>query len=224
MPSDTTLWTIDRFVRELAMVRTVLKLDRVHILGHSWGSMLATDYMLAGAEGVESLIFAGPALSVSRWIADTDSLVQLMPEEVRTAMRTHEEAGTTDSPEYLEATMAFYRRHLARRQPWPAQMDSVFARFGAGPYGYMWGPSEFAATGTLRTYERVDRLAEIEEPILFIAGRYDEAVPSTVEWYASMAPNSSFVVMENSAHIMMLDEPEATVEVIREWLRRIETN
>src|SRR5262249_10200477 len=45
-PKDKSLWTIEQFVDELAKVRAALKLDRVHILGHSWGTILAVEYML----------------------------------------------------------------------------------------------------------------------------------------------------------------------------------
>lgn len=50
-PTDASLWKVDRFVRELADVRQALGLDKVHILGHSWGSMLAVDYMLTTQYG-----------------------------------------------------------------------------------------------------------------------------------------------------------------------------
>ena len=62
-PTDTSLWTVDRYVRELGDVRAALGLDQVHILGHSWGTMLAVDYMLTQPEGVKSLILASPAIS-----------------------------------------------------------------------------------------------------------------------------------------------------------------
>ena len=39
-PVDASLWTVERFVRELGEVRRALGLDRVHVLGHSWGTML----------------------------------------------------------------------------------------------------------------------------------------------------------------------------------------
>ncbi len=66
-PTDTTLWRVDRFVDELAQLRSALGLDEVHILGHSWGAMLAMDYMLTEPDGVKSIIFASPALNVKRW-------------------------------------------------------------------------------------------------------------------------------------------------------------
>ena len=45
-PDDPRLWRIERFVEELAQLRAALRLERVHLLGQSWGTMLATEYML----------------------------------------------------------------------------------------------------------------------------------------------------------------------------------
>lgn len=39
-PDDVSLWTVPHFFEELARVRDVLGLDEVHIVGHSWESML----------------------------------------------------------------------------------------------------------------------------------------------------------------------------------------
>ena len=54
-PNDTALWRTDRFVEELDAVRRALGLHEVHILGHSWGGALATEYLLTkGQQGVRS--------------------------------------------------------------------------------------------------------------------------------------------------------------------------
>ena len=44
-PADSTLWTIDRYVEELDQVRRTLGLSQVHLLGHSWGTILANEYV-----------------------------------------------------------------------------------------------------------------------------------------------------------------------------------
>lgn len=221
-PSDTTLWRIPRFVDELRRVREALGLDEVHLLGHSWGSMLAIDYLLTDPGGVRSVIFASPLFATSRWIADADSLVRTLPDSLRAAIEIHEAAGTTDSPEYQAAVMDFYHRYLLRRDPWPAEMDSTFAKFGFESYEHMWGPSEFTATGTLETWDRMDALPGLDLPVLLTVGRYDETFVSTVEDYRSRVPGSRLVVLENSAHLTMLDEPDAYVASVRAFLRDVE--
>lgn len=221
-PTDTTLWRVDRFVRELAQVRDALDLDEVHILGHSWGSMLAVEYMLTNPDGVQSLILASPALSVRRWAEDAKRLLADLPDSLQRAIERHESVGTTDSPEYQEATMEYYRRYLSRSDPWSPDLDATFENLNSEIYGLMWGPSEFTATGSLSNYEREDVLADLSLPILFTAGRYDEATPETVAHFHSLAPNSEIAIFENSAHMTMLDEPEEYVATVREFLNKVD--
>lgn len=144
-PADTTLWRTQRFVDELAKVRESLGLKQVHILGHSWGTMLAVDYMLTRPSGVRSLILASPALSIPRWLHDTDSLRATLPDSVKAILAKHEQAGTMDSPEYQSAVMVFYKRFISRLEPWSADIDSTFAQLGLSVYLAMWGPNEFTA-------------------------------------------------------------------------------
>jgi proline iminopeptidase len=209
-------------VRELAQVREALGLQEVHILGHSWGSMLAADYMLTQPTGVRSLVLASPALSVPRWVRDADSLMSTLPDSLQALISHHEHFGTTDSPEYQGAVREYYRRFFARRRPWSADIDSSVAQFNTDLYGYMWGPSEFAATGTLKDYDRTDRLPELDLPVLFTAGRYDEATPNTVAFFQSQVPGAELAILEASAHVTMQDEPEEYVRIIRDFLRRVE--
>src|SRR6185369_3105488 len=67
-PNDAKLWRTERFIDELVRVRQALGLREIHLYGHSWGSMLATDYLLTHPTGIKSVIFAGPALSIPRWL------------------------------------------------------------------------------------------------------------------------------------------------------------
>ena len=221
-PADSSLWTVERFVKELAQVRAALRLKEVHILGHSWGSMLAMDYMLTEPEGVKSLIFASPALNISRWTADARELLKALPEETQAVIEHHEREGTTDTPEYQEAVMDYYGLYLSRSDPWSPHLLAAFEGFNTELYGYMWGPSEFTATGTLQEYNREPDLPNLDLPVLFTAGRYDEATPETVRHFQSLVPNAEIRIFENSAHVPMLDEPDAYAGAIRSFLNNAE--
>jgi len=221
-PADKSLWNMGRFVRELAQVRAALGLKEVHILGHSWGSMLAMDYMLTEPEGVKSLTLASPALNVDRWIEDAKELLKTLPADTQAVIERHELDGTTDAPEYQDAVMAYYKLYLSRTDPWPADLLSTFEGFNADLYGYMWGPSEFTATGTLQHYNREADLPKLRVPVLFTAGRFDEATPRTVQHFQSLVPGAKIEIFENSAHITMLDEPETYAEAIRAFLNSVD--
>jgi proline-specific peptidase len=220
---DPSLWTVGHFVEELGDVRRELGLDRVHILGQSWGSMLAVDYMLTAPEGVASLILASPPLSIPRWVADTQRLLEEMPAEVRRTLEWHEREGFTSCPEYQAAVLEIYRRHLCRMRPWPHALERALAGAGFEVYNTMWGPNEFSVTGCLADYDRTDRLAEIDVPTLFTCGRYDEATPEATAWYQSLVPGSRMVVFEESAHLSHLEEADRYIALVREFLASVET-
>ena len=112
-PDDLSLWRVERFVEELHAVRQQLGLDRVHLLGHSWGGALAAAYVLEkGTRGVVSLTLSSPLLSTPQWVADANLLRQQLPEDVQRVLSEHEAAGTTDSDEYQQASGIFYQRHV----------------------------------------------------------------------------------------------------------------
>jgi len=221
-PDDNSLWRIERFVEELGQVRAALGLERVHLLGQSWGTILATDYALTQPAGLTSLIMADPALSIPRWMADTAALRAALPEEVQEILDRHEAAGTTTSEEYEAATMVFNRRHMCRLDPWPDPLMRSMTRLNQSVYNYMQGPNEFFITGTLKDYDRTERLREILVPTLFLCGRYDEATPAATEWYHSLLPGSELVIFEQSSHMPHLEEPEHYLQVVRNFLRRVE--
>jgi proline iminopeptidase len=220
--TDTTLFTIDRFVDELETLRAHLGIERFHLYGNSWGSILAVEYYLRHPEGVESLVLSGPALSIPMWLHAADSLVATLPESSRMAIERNEAAGTFDAPEYQAAMMEFYGMYLARRQPWSADIDSTFAQLGLPVYNYMWGPSEFTATGTLQQYDVTGRLGEIRVPTLFVVGEHDEATPAAARHYQSLVPGAEIAVIPGAAHLSMQDEPELELQAIREFLSRVE--
>ena len=129
-PGDLSLWTVDRFVEELAQVRAALGLDRLHLFGSSWGGMLAMQYVLDRRPALESLILCGSPASMIRWVSDCDELLAAQPEEVRRVIREHEAAGFTACPEYQAAILGFYRQHVCRLSPWPAGFERSFAEAG----------------------------------------------------------------------------------------------
>ena len=66
-PQDEKLYTIQRSVDEVDAVRKALGLEKIVLFGHSWGSMLAIEYMCQGrGKGVEKLILGGALASVPR--------------------------------------------------------------------------------------------------------------------------------------------------------------
>lgn len=224
-PEDPKLWTRERFAREVDMVRRALGLDEVILCGHSWGTILAVDSItgMAGApsSGIRGVILAGPALSIPRWHDDSRRLIAALPEPVASAILEGERTGQTDSKAYLDATEAFYKRHICRSEPWPDALNRAFAGLGKEVYSTMNGPTEFTVTGSLKSVDVTPRLANLGVPVLYICGEHDEATPESTRGYAALTPNSECVVIAGAAHVANYDRPIEYLAALRAWMAKV---
>ena len=186
-PDDAHLWQIDRFVDELDEVRNSLAAGDFHLLGYSWGSMVAVDYALRKPAGIRSLVLESPILSVARWTKDQERLRDCLPKEVRSILDRYEKGETGLRLEYKTALTEFRERHMFRNlNPWPAVMSEAIGERNREVSKLMWGDQPFRVSGNLGDYEGTARLGEIEVPTLLTCGQYDTSTPETVRWYGSL--------------------------------------
>jgi proline iminopeptidase len=219
---------LSRFVSEVTAIRRELALDELHLVGHSWGAAVALEYLLTGdAAGVRSVTFVGPLLSTSRWIQDANALVGMLPAETQQAVAAATASGRFDTPEFNAANEVFMAQFLSRRMPELRKSTDCAASphaFNFELYEYMWGPSEFVSTGTLRDYDRIGRLSEITIPTMFLVGQYDEARPETMREFQALVPGSVVKVIPDAAHLVNVDQTGAFNQAIAEFLASVEKN
>jgi proline-specific peptidase len=207
--------TVGRFVSEVDDVRAALGLDRLIVLGSSWGGTVAAEYAIARPAGLVGLVLASPLISTPRWIADNSAYRKELPADVQKVLDEHEVAGTTDKKEYQDAVMVFYRRHLCRLDPWPEEVNRAFELANLDLYVTMWGNTEFNATGTLKDYDASARLDRIEVPTLFTCGEFDEATPAACQEFAALVPNGRAEVIPDASHMAFIEQPEAYMATVR---------
>jgi L-proline amide hydrolase len=213
-------WTPGLFLEELDNLLSHLGIaSAYHLLGQSWGGMLAAEHSVRQPTGLKALVIADSPASMTLWLEAADQLRAELPPEVQATLIAHEKAGTTSSPEYLKAMRVFYDRHVCRI-PWPPEVERTFAAIEADPtvYHTMNGPSEFHVVGTLKTWSIIDRLDRITAPTLLISGRYDEATRATVEPYADRIPDVRWTIFESSSHMPHVEETEHCLRVVGDFL------
>jgi len=218
---DTALMTVDFYVEELHQVVQKLGVKEFYLYGQSWGSALAISYYLKHPEGIKALIFSSPVLSTKLWIRDSEKLIATLPDSLQQAIHINEQRQTYDHPDYLNAVNYYYQRYVVRKTPWSEDLQTSFSAVGPA-YAYMWGPSEFTATGELKTFDCTSRLHEVAVPTLFLTGEFDEALPTTVQYYQSLVPRAKFTLIHGAAHVTMHDNPEEHNHCIEEFLDTIE--
>lgn len=223
-PGDPTLWRIERFTREVDALREALGLRRVHLLGQSWGGWLAIEYMLGNPDGVVSLTLASTSASLRQFVEEAALLIDVMPEPHRSVLQRATSAADYQTPEYAEAVLVFYQRHLCRLDPWPdALVRSVKNLDGNVVYATMNGPNEFTVTGNLAAWDRTADLGAIRVPTLITVGMYDEITPACAATLHRGIPDSRLVMFYASAHTAHLEEPERYNRVLREFLTQVES-
>jgi proline iminopeptidase len=219
--TDTSRMTIEHFVRELDSLRAHLGYDRIHVLGHSWGTILGLEYYRAHPEHVASLTLASPALDIPAWEKNAKRLVTTLSDSAQRAIRTREAEKKFDAPDYQAALMEFYGKYVWRK-PVEAELDSTLKMANEQIYNYMQGPSEFTITGTLKRYDSTPFLKDVKVPTLYVVGEFDEANPETVRRFAGMTPGARYTVIPGSAHLIEWDNPAASVKTVREFLRDVD--
>jgi proline-specific peptidase len=221
-PDDPDLWTVELFVAEVDAVREALGLERIHLLGSSWGSMLGIEYVLTKPAGLVSLTLNSPPTAAETWKAEAKRLRDELPEEVKRVLAEHEAAGTTDDPEYEAAEAEFWRRHICRIDPQPACVARGRAAKNRAVYESLWGVSEWNPNGKLRDWDVRPRLREIDVPTLVTSGLYDECTPKLAEEAQRGIRGAERVLFEESSHTAFVEEPERFRAVLSDFLARAE--
>lgn len=214
-------WSVQLFLDELDNLLSALDIaDDYSVLGQSWGGMLGAEHAARRPEGLRALVIANSPASMELWLAEANRLRGELPPAVQATLLAHEQAGTTDSPEYAAAEEVFYDRHVCRVVPNPPEVKASFAKLAEDPtvYHTMNGPSEFHVIGTLKGWSIVDRANQISAPTLLINGRYDEATDACMQPFADAIPDVRWETFAESSHLPQVEEEDRYLDVVTNFL------
>ena len=212
-------FTGDTWIRELQNLREQLGLHQVHILGQSWGGIMALLYALDYApEGVCSYILSSTLPSAKLWEREQHRRISYMPENQQQALKTALETGNYSDPAYLEALDAFMKQHCDPMvRPLPECVTRP-KRSGKESYLVGWGPNEFTPTGTLSGFEVTDRLHEVKTPCLITSGQRDLCSPYIAKTMFDRLPHAKWELFAYSGHMPFVDEGDRYRQVLIQWL------
>src|SRR5919201_3725711 len=220
-PTDIE-WSVGVFRDEVDAVREQLGLGRIHLLGTSWGGMLAQEHVFSGAQGIVSLTLSSTLANLALWNEEQLKLKAQLPPDVIEVLDRHEQAGTYDDPEYERAMDVYFDRHFYRGpQPRP-ELERMAAEKATDVYRAMQGPNEWTTTGALKGWDTRARLHEIDVPTLVVRGRYDMCTGPIAAELVNGISGAREVVLEHSSHTPVLEESERYLEVVGAFLREAE--
>ena len=212
-------FTAEVWLSELEALRRTLYLEKVHILGQSWGGMMALLYALdRHPEGVQSYILSSTLPSAKLWEEEGHRRISYLDPTEQRAIRKALATGCFEDPEYEKALDHFM--NLSCNPIMDSLPDCITREKKAGREAYRvgWGPNEFTPTGTLSDYEVTDRLSEINTPCLITSGQRDLCSPYIAKTMYDAIPNAAWELFQYSGHMPFVEEREKYIRILTNWL------
>ena len=208
-PEDKALWQIGRYVDEVETVRKALGLEKIHLLGHSWGGWLGIEYGITHPDNLKTIILENTCGDMPHLIGELDRLRASLGPKTVAMIQRHEAEGTLDHPEYEAAITILNYRHVCRLDEWPASVHRSLDDWNMNVYGEMQGPNEFLYVGNLKDWNRLDEMSRIACPALITVGMHDELGPACAMRMQHALPDARLKVFKNSSHMPFYEEPDS---------------
>ena len=231
--SDTakvvTEYTLERDIEDLEVLRKAMGFDKINILGHSYGGVVAQGYAIKYPENVSHLIIANSFHSYLMWQENCDNsnheIKTNYPEIWEELMKVRLQGAVSSDPIHYEIYGRVPYGFLygynpenfqpSGRKPYPNPLNVKLYYQMVGRDG------DFLVTSDIGTFDYRKQLKDLKMPILIYGGRYDRvAVPWMMVQYKMYCPQAEFVMFEQSGHNPQVEEPSALFNLIREFLRK----
>jgi proline iminopeptidase len=227
---DATQYTVENMVEDVEAVRRSLGFEKIDLLGHSYGGVLAQAYALKYQTHLEHLVLCSTFHSTKAMNEVFQKLKAAMSPELRARIDKFEAAGLYGhgkdyeknryQTDYMIAAWGEgYFPYLFQNRP-DANYDPIAAGIMSWDlYREMWGShGEFVIDGNLASVEYGDRLKDIAVPTLITAGDHDECDPSLSRAMSQLIPNSKLVVLPKSGHMTFIDQPKEFLAAVDDFL------
>ena len=230
-PSDSSLWTLERFVDEVEQVRKAIGADKnnFYVLGNSWGGILGMEYALKYQDNMKGLIVANMVASIPDYNKYAYGvLAKQMDPKVFAEIMDIEKRRDFDNPRYEQLLMPnFYTQHFCRLDPWPEPVVRCFTHLNTMPipkqiYVMMQGPSEFGASGRLLNWDIKDRLKELKVPTLMIGAKNDTMDPKAMEEQSKMVQKGRYLFCPEGSHLSMWDDQKVFMKGVIQFIRDVD--
>lgn len=214
-------WTVPQMADDIEALIAALDLDveRVVVVGQSFGSFVAQSHMARYGTAAAYVLMATVAHPGALAVID-EELERFMPVSLRAQVTASWmcEASVETAEEARQLWHDQLPFHLANPEgPHVAQIaerDQTVFRPEVLRH--------FAAGGDYGMEDLRDSLRDFRKPVLVLSGERDRTTsPASAHELAVLLPNAHETVIRNAAHLMLFEQPEATLDALRRFLQRI---
>ncbi len=229
--SDTAIspteYSIENDVLDTEEIRKTLGHEKINVLGHSYGSLVAQSYALKFPQHVEQLIIVSGLYSGKMWQETNDDYNYIFSSQM---------------PEVWDSILALRKKgfrssdkiHYELYEKFPLSLvhaycpdntfelsDSCQLTFNHRVYYQIVGSDgDFMLRGDAANYDVTDQLKNLSMPTLIIAGRFDRMCkPELTLDYKKFCPQAKFLMFEYSGHNPQIDEKKLLMKEINAFLK-----
>lgn len=213
-PESMTLKTV---VEDLEALRVHLKVDRLLLIGHSWGGMLAMAYAVAHPDRVDRLVLigsGGPTLEFNQWFGD-NIRARLRPEDIEAQSYWQAAAknGVDRDKAALEGVKAIVPGYFFDQKKGLAYAATV--QDGA----LHQDSSGMLFADLAKSYDLRAGLKKLDRPVLIVHGHQDPIGDKTAEDIHALIPGSTLAYINKCGHFPWVEQPEEFRRIVGEFLK-----
>lgn len=226
---DPKEYTIARDIEDLEGLRKALKLEKISVLGHSYGGVVAQGYALKYPSHVNKLILVSTLHSFVMWQENDDNSNHEIQEnypEIWDTLMILRNQGFVSSDSVFQAIYDrvpygflyaynpdYFRKGLD--PGYPNRLNKVLYYQMVGKDG------DFIVGSDIGNYDYRKELKNLSMPVLILAGRYDRVgVPKFEVQYKKFCPQAKFVMFERSGHNPQKEEPAKLHAIVKEFMSK----
>lgn len=219
-PVDATSISIDTFIADIEGIRKAFGIEKMNLLGHSWGGILAMHYGIRHPEKLRSLILCSTAASFESFAEmRTKYEADRLPEDAALLEEIYSSDGFQNGdPEVIERFWRVFFKPYFADQSLVSKMDLQFTentiKNGNAVAGFI--------LQSIGEFDLHEDLRAIRSPTLVIHGKADPMPVRYAEMIHESIAGSELVAVEGSGHWLFVDATEVFTSSILEFLARVE--
>jgi proline iminopeptidase len=229
---DVKEYTLERDIEDVEGLRKAMHLNKISLLGHSYGGVVAQGYAVKYGQNISHLIIANSFHSFVMWQENDDNsnheIMENYPEVWAELMKIREAGAVSSDAKHQEVYGRvpygfLYAYNPARFEPGSGPSRPPYPNsFNSKLYYQMVGKDgDFIVGNDIGNFDYRKQLKDLKMPILIVGGRYDRvAVPWMMVKYKEYCPQAKFVLFERSGHNPQVEEPEKEFPVIVDFMKK----
>jgi proline iminopeptidase len=213
-------YTLENNIDDLEALREYLGLEKVVLLGHSYGGMVAQSFAVKYPDSVQGLILITTSPSYE-FIEKAKKIVSEIGTQEQQEMAQLVWDAAFESNEQLSKyyqVMAPLYAHT--HNIYPSEEEQLVALNARSRSNRSYEALNEGFGGFLRNYDVRDYLPFLKVSTLVIGGEYDWITPVSESYEINkLIPESELVIFKNSSHSVMKDEYDLFHSTVRSFVK-----